>query len=77
MIGVALFQLGLVALLLVNENDGAEDEDFGADAEERPKGGVFVLNPDHRFVLVRLLGDFGVGYALVDAPVGQLNVFDE
>lgn len=41
---VAFFQFTLVASLFIDENDRTEDQNFGADTQERPQGGEFALN---------------------------------
>lgn len=80
LVGVGLLELGLVALLLVHEDDDAEDEDLGADAEERPEGGELVLDPDvgpgDVVVLLVVVGHVVEAGAGEVAPVLQLHVLD-
>lgn len=67
-VGVGVVQLGLGAALLVHEDDGAQHEHLGADAEEGPQRRVHVLDAQHGVV-----GQPVAGAARVRAGVAPLG----
>lgn len=78
LVGVALVEICLVASFFIDENNGTEDEDFGADAQERPQSGKLILDADESLGLsaVAFLHGIVITGACIVAAIAKWDFLD-
>lgn len=76
LVSVALVEICLIASFFIDQNNSAEDENFGANAEEWPQGSELVFDSNEALRLGWVLHELIDANASVITTIGEVCMFN-